>query len=241
MSSMFGQLNPASSSQSQTAPAINIFGHLTSSQSQQSPTSQPGGLFGSLASSQAPAPQSTGTPLQQSSVFAELSGQLKPPASANVSDSQASTLATGSGGGILGSSQLAGAQPPHNTSFPDSQNNATTSQPFGSSFISPQQSQQQQTQSGQSQGWTGQPSLGISRSSQPVYFDNLLEKGRNKANDHPGGSGFGELPSLQLGLGDIARRAREIGGAGGQVHGGATVDGKASACRLFFFIGLREN
>lgn len=30
-----------------------------------------------------------------------------------------------------------------------------------------------------------------------------------------GRDGFGELPSLQLGLGDISRRVRELGGAGG--------------------------
>lgn len=53
--------------------------------------------------------------------------------------------------------------------------------------------------------------------------------------------GFGELPSLQLGLGDIARRARELGGVGAQTHGGATVDSKASACGLFHLISGREN
>ena len=48
---------------------------------------------------------------------------------------------------------------------------------------------------------------------QPAYFDNLLEKGRKRVREADGGPDFNDLPSLQLGLGDIAKRARELGTA----------------------------
>lgn len=102
---------------------------------------------------------------------------------------------------------------------------------FGTSLLAPGQPQQ-----GQSQEQAGKQSLGLNKGPQLVYFDNLLEKGKKKANGADGELGFGELPSLQLGLGDIARRARELGGVGTQTHGGATADSKASACGLFHLI-----
>ena len=70
-----------------------------------------------------------------------------------------------------------------------------------------------------------------------IYFDNLLEKGKKRASAADRETGFGELPSLQLGLGDIAKRARELGGVGTQIHEGAGADSKASACGLFHLIG----
>ncbi|GAM88013.1 hypothetical protein ANO11243_060420 [Dothideomycetidae sp. 11243] len=48
---------------------------------------------------------------------------------------------------------------------------------------------------------------------QPAYFDQLLERGRkrNALETNNNGSTFGELPTLQLGLGDIARKVRNLG------------------------------
>ncbi len=124
------------------------------------------------------------------------------------------------------------SQPKQASSAAPTQTNTNTSQPFGSSiFLQPQSQLQNQTL--QSKEETGQQNLGISRASQPVYFDNLLEKGKKRVNGVNGDSGFGDLPSLQLGLGEIARKARELGGVGTQLNGGATVDSKALACGIF--------
>lgn len=132
------------------------------------------------------------------------------------------------------------SQPQQRSSAPAAQTNAITSQSFGTSIFT-QPSFHQPNQTLQSQEETLQPNSGVSRASQPVYFDNLLEKGKKRANALNGDSALGDLPSLQLGLGEIARKARELGGVGAQIKGGATVDSKASACELFSFICLREN
>ncbi|OKL61982.1 hypothetical protein UA08_02684 [Talaromyces atroroseus] len=71
---------------------------------------------------------------------------------------------------------------------------------------------QQQQETGQSQ----QPSLAQStqapQATQPAFFNSLLERGKKRpfastSQDHS----YGELPSLQLGLDDIRRKARELG------------------------------
>ena len=49
---------------------------------------------------------------------------------------------------------------------------------------------------------------------QPAYFETLLEQGKKRVREADGGSDFNDLPSLQLGLGDISRRVRELGTAG---------------------------
>jgi nuclear pore complex protein Nup93 len=78
--------------------------------------------------------------------------------------------------------------------------------------------QQQQPQQPQQMGQSQQPalaqSMSASQSTQPAYFNSLLERGKKRpfaaaAQD----AGFGELPSLQLGLDDIRRKARELGSA----------------------------
>ena len=60
--------------------------------------------------------------------------------------------------------------------------------------------------------------------SQPAYFDNLLEKGRKRTRDADGGPGFRDIPSLQLGLGDIAKKVRELGSVGENAHRGKAAD-----------------
>ena len=60
--------------------------------------------------------------------------------------------------------------------------------------------------------------------SQPAYFDNLLEKGRKRTHDADGAPGFGDFPSLQLGLGDISKKVRELGSVGTQTHRGRAGD-----------------
>lgn len=80
------------------------------------------------------------------------------------------------------------------------------------------------SQTAQTEQPDAQPAV---KSRQPAYFENLLEKGRKRTHDADGGPGFRDLPGLQLGLGDIARRVRELGSAGPQSQGGKGPDSKA--------------
>lgn len=105
-------------------------------------------------------------------------------------------------GGNNGSSILGTGQPAQTgTSSLFSTNQQPTQQPS-----QPQQTPQnslpplaQSTQSAQA--------------TQPAFFNSLLERGKKRpfatgSQDHS----YGELPSLQLGLDDIRRKARELGG-----------------------------
>lgn len=97
------------------------------------------------------------------------------------------------------------------SSAPAQSGPASSSGWFTASQANPQESQQQQT--GQNQ----QPSLSQSTQSpqatQPAFFNSLLERGKKRpfASTSQENS-YGELPSLQLGLDDIRRKARELGG-----------------------------
>ena len=72
--------------------------------------------------------------------------------------------------------------------------------------------------------------VGNAGTSQTAYFDSLLQKSKkSKETDERATKNFGEMPSLHLGLGDIAQRVREMGGAAGMSQRGSkAVDGKAS-------------
>lgn len=161
---------------------------------------------------------------------------------------QAQPAAT-SGGGMFGASQAQPVTTGGGSVFGTLQSQPTlASGGEGGGFGSFQQQNQGQPQGqpqgqlqGQLQGQAGQQNAEISKASQPVYFNNLLEKGRKKAQGGDGESGLGDLPSLQLGLGDIARRARELGGVGTQNYGSAAVDSKALACEALHLISSRMN
>ena len=62
---------------------------------------------------------------------------------------------------------------------------------------------------------------------QSGYFNSLLEKGKKRARGKDEGPGFGEVPSIQLGLGDIAQRVRALGSSGAQGTEYGTGDSKA--------------
>jgi nuclear pore complex protein Nup93 len=70
---------------------------------------------------------------------------------------------------------------------------------------------------GQQQG-QGQDAAGLGQSTnvsgKNAHFDQLLERGKKRANQVNGTSQFGDLPTLQLGLGDIARKVRNLGTGG---------------------------
>ncbi|KAH7401063.1 Nup93/Nic96-domain-containing protein [Phaeosphaeria sp. MPI-PUGE-AT-0046c] len=75
---------------------------------------------------------------------------------------------------------------------------------FGTASTQQQQPQQQGASLSQSTAGTGRS----------AHFDHLLERGRKRNAGENGGSNFDELPSLQLGLGDIARKVRNLGAGG---------------------------
>lgn len=197
--SLFGQPKPTSS----------LFGNVSIPTTSQSQPAQSASLFSHTAGSQPPP--------QQSSLFTGLGGQSNP-----------QTTSSGAAGGQFNTSQPAGSQFQQVSNPFPSQNITTGPQASGttlSSSLQPQQQQQGQTTQPEQQD--GQQSAGLGKVSQPAYFNTLLEKGKQRANASGGGNGFNELPNLQLGLGDIAKRARELGGLGSQTPGGATIDGKA--------------
>ena len=188
-STLFANFNPATAAQSQAAPTSSLFGN--SSQPQQS-SGQATSLFGSSGTSQ---------PQTQPSLSSNLGGDQKP--------------------NPFGSSQ---PQQPQQTPslFGGAQNNTASAQHATFSPFAPQpQSQQQsnnlgQAAEGQQQQQMSPQARGGQVTSQPAYFDNLLEKGRKRIRDADGGPGFGDFPSLQLGLGDIAKKVRELGSVGKQ-------------------------
>ena len=125
------------------------------------------------------------------------------------------------GGGLFGSVSASQTQPQQTSSFfGGAQNNVGTTQPTAPSLFAPQiQPQQQQHLSGlpaqgQQQQQVGQQSQGGQVIAHSAYFDILLEKGRKRVREADGGPDFNDLPSLQLGLGDIAKRVRELGTPG---------------------------
>ena len=188
-----------------TQPTSTLFGNATTSQpQQQSQAPQTGSLFAGLGGSQ----QQSQLP-QTGGLFASLGGSQP--------QQQPQTIQTTS------------------NTFPSL--GATTAPPGSREFFRGVGPAQLQPQTGLGRGLTrqdqptqAQTSLqnGQTRSSQPIYFNNLLEKGRKRAHDHNGGQDPGDMPSLQLGLGDIAKRVREMGGAGSQEPGaGRSADSKA--------------
>lgn len=93
-------------------------------------------------------------------------------------------------------------------------------QSTGSLFSAQPQTQQQPTPSsnlGQSQVQANitQSSRPPNQSTQPAFFNSLLERGKKRPLSAIGrNSNYEELPSLQLGLDDIRRKARELGNGG---------------------------
>jgi len=217
MSSLFSTSSlfntTATTSQSQAAPTGSIFSNITTSQPQSS--SIPSiNISGATSSSQ---------PQQQPSLFSGLGGgDTKKPNLFGSSQAQQQT-SSANGGGLFGNIMPAGS-----SGF-GATNNAAPSQPSGSSLFATQQPKPQDNQQGQVQQQQQdgpQVQQGV-KPRQPAYFENLLEKGRKRTHDASGGPGFRDLPNLQLGLGDIAKRVRELGGAGVPTQGGRGADSKA--------------
>jgi nuclear pore complex protein Nup93 len=219
--SLFGNLGgqqPASSSaQTSGAPAPKpLFGALGNNTSAGTTPS----LFGNLGGgpSGAPSSQPASTGGLGGSLFGGSLGAAKPGSSSfpSLGAAPASQPQTQTGGFSSMFSKPATAQ---QSTMGNQQQSSGLGQPslFGATSTQ-QQPQQQQQQQGAS---LSQSNAGTSRS---AHFDNLLERGRKRNAGENGGSNFDELPSLQLGLGDIARKVRNLGSGGpsaGQVRDGA--------------------
>ena len=87
-------------------------------------------------------------------------------------------------------------------------------QPAQSSILGQPQQQQQQQQ--QQPANTALAQGGAStQGTQPAFFNSLLERGKKRPLSTAAQNGnFEDIPSLQLGLDDIRRKARELGTAG---------------------------
>lgn len=93
---------------------------------------------------------------------------------------------------------------------------STQAAPKSSLFASQQQNQQfpgQNPALGQTQQEANETETRPdSQSTQPAFFNSLLERGRKRPLSATGQSAsFEELPTLQLGLDDIRRKARQLG------------------------------
>lgn len=97
---------------------------------------------------------------------------------------------------------------PQTQTQPQSQSN-----PFGGLSILGQGQQQQQQQGGLG---LGQPTTTgpVAPTSQSAFFSTLLERAKKRPQGQAAKGPAGDVPSLELGLGDIRRAARGLGGGG---------------------------
>lgn len=219
-SSLFGSLGtsttPSASTQAPAVPAASttagsgLFGNLGSTTQQ---AARPSGLFGSLGST-----QTSQQPAATSGLFA------------NIGNTQNTQQAAASTSSLFGSmAQPTAASSLFGMGMAQGNQQAATSSLFDSTAtLVPQQQQNTMNTAGQSVSQQGL--VGNAGTSQTAYFDTLLHKSKkSKESDERAAKNFGEMPSLHLGLGDIAQRVREMGGAGGMSQRGSkAVDGKAS-------------
>ncbi|KAJ5788078.1 Nucleoporin interacting component Nup93/Nic96 [Penicillium paradoxum] len=121
-----------------------------------------------------------------------------------------STAPQSNGSNSLFGANKSTASPFTNLSAPSTQN-AQTSSLFGG-----QTQAQQQTAQGPILGQTQVSNPQHGPSTQPAFFNSLLERGKKRPLSLAvQNNNFEDVPSLQLGLDDIRRKARELG-AGGQ-------------------------
>jgi nuclear pore complex protein Nup93 len=201
MSSLFG--GPLNTGASQAGGSSLLGASTTTSRPTQStlfgtaatqsqPTST---LFGALGSSQAQQqPAAQATTGASNTLFGRIGSSTTQP--------QQSTTA----GSLFGSLGASTAQPQQTTAgglFGTTTTAANQNTPApGASTV----------QAAQSQGPLAQSTA--ASTSQSAYFDNLLERGKKRNRRENGSAQFGELPSLQLGLGDIARKVQKLSQGG---------------------------
>ncbi|KAH8732252.1 Nup93/Nic96-domain-containing protein [Phaeosphaeriaceae sp. PMI808] len=208
MSSLFGNLGASTSG----APAAKpLFGAAPSTSTGATPS-----LFGNLGGTTAPAgtPQPAGTGGLGGSLFGGTLGAAKPATTSAFPSlgAPAAPQAQAQTGGFSSLFTKPAATQQSNMANPQQTTGLGQSSLFGAAPTQQQSQPQQQQQQQQQQGApVSQSNVGTSRS---VAFDQLLERGRKRIAGENGGSNFDELPSLQLGLGDIARKVRNLGAGG---------------------------
>jgi nuclear pore complex protein Nup93 len=229
MSSLFGGLGggqPASTgaSSSGTPFGQSLFGNAGNA-ANNTPSGTTPSLFGNLGGGNTGAASGTSQPASTgglgSSLFGGALGGAKPAtpsAFASLGAPATSQPQTQTGG--FSSSLFSKPATTQQSTTNNQQQTTGLGQPSLFGGASTQQPPQQQAQ--QQQGASlSQSHAGTTRS---AHFDNLLERGRKRNAGENGGTNFDELPSLQLGLGDIARKVRNLGAGGpsaDQVRDGA--------------------
>lgn len=204
--------------QAQPQAAPNLFQSLSNSQAQPQtsgsslfanlgtkgqPQQQQGGpsLFAGLGTAQSQQPQSGGSNLFGAAVTGQT--QQQQPFGASLFGQTQTPQQQINSGGLFGAANGTQQQQKFGP-----QNNGPL---FGASLLSNNISaQQQQAQAPASEG---QQVLGVA-TAHGAYFDHLLERGKKRRETSSGNGHFAELPSLQLGLGDIASKVRHLGGNG---------------------------
>jgi len=219
--SLFGNLGgqqPGTSGvpTSGTPASSNLFGANTNTQSGTGTTS---GLFGNLGggTSQPAQPASTGG--LGGGLFGSTLGGSKPASTSAFGTSPSQPPAQAGGFGSLFSKPPATQQ--SGMGNPQQTGGLGQSSLFGTASTQQAPQQQQQQQQQQQGAPLSQSTTGTGRS---AHFDHLLERGRKRNAGENGGASYEELPSLQLGLGDIARKVRNLGAGGpsaDQVRDGA--------------------
>jgi nuclear pore complex protein Nup93 len=163
-----------------------------------------GGLFGSLPSGTNPE-----QPVKRKSIFDNSSAQAPPFGAASTATPPAPSMfapstSSGQSQGVFGAAPATSAPVSEGFSF------------LGGANLQQQQQPQQTQQSGLGTSIITSAPLGQSQSRDPAHFNSLLE--RQKKRQRFGTSGpdarTSQLPNLNMDLGDLARRAQEIGGRG---------------------------
>jgi len=201
MSSLFSNLGGAQPASTSAATGGSLFGGTTAAS-----TGTTGGLFGNLGGGSAGVQAGTTPPASSGaatggSLFGGTLGGAKStaaPAPSLFAGTTPQQQPSQTGGGFSLFSNTAAAQ----------STRANQQQTGGLGQASQPQQQPQQQQQGAP---LSQSTAGTTRS---AHFDHLLERGRKRTAGDNGTSNFEELPSLQLGLGDIARKVRNLGAGG---------------------------
>ncbi|KAL2265651.1 hypothetical protein VTJ83DRAFT_6751 [Remersonia thermophila] len=196
-SATFGTSLFGTSTTSSTTPKTSLFGGTPAAT-----TAQPGAsLFGTSTAT-------TTQPASGTSLFGASTATTQPAAGASLFGASTAT-AKPAGTSLFGNTTT--TQPPAGTSLFGTSTAATTQPPAGASLfgstlggglsLNPTNQQQQQQQQ---QGQQNPPSA-LPRG---ALFDSLLAKNKKQAE---GETALGELPSLQLGLGDLRQRLKKLG------------------------------
>ena len=215
---IFGSLGQASNAASQPGQTSNIFQNQSGASST---TSQPA----STASS-SPFPSLGGTTLQGGSGGSNLFGGLNTTPAASTATSQpVSTAPSNPFGSMLGSTAapkpaqnsnlfggLGGPKPAANSVFGTQSGPGANSKPTftpGQLGVFPSLLGQNANAS-RHQGPAAHTAQAAQEAGHTAYFNSLLEKNKKRARGIEEANGLNEVPSLQLGLGDISKKIKNL-------------------------------